>query len=111
MESSPLTQQFQGTFEPKIGELYLYLFNALANEGTEDAVPTEGFWRELFLLNPDKNRLYQILDPLTSDDVLLTQVCSASSDVLGAYLFLLLDANQNLLPKSYYRSRIRNSPQ
>jgi hypothetical protein len=43
----------------------------------EDAVLPEGFWRELFLLNPDKKRLLQILEPLTADDLLQLQVCSA----------------------------------
>jgi hypothetical protein len=43
----------------------------------EDAVLPEGFWRELFLLNPDKKRLLQILEPLTADDLLQLHVCVA----------------------------------
>jgi len=46
----------------------------LANEEGEDAVPTEGYWREFFLLKPDRQRLYDILEPMTAFDLLHMQV-------------------------------------
>ncbi|EGC43251.1 conserved hypothetical protein [Histoplasma capsulatum var. duboisii H88] len=66
MESSPLTQQSRpDTFQPKIVKLYETLFlNA------EDAEPSEGFWREFFLLPPQRVRLSQILDVISPDDIL-----------------------------------------
>ncbi|RMD42118.1 hypothetical protein DV735_g3005, partial [Chaetothyriales sp. CBS 134920] len=74
---SPLTQQLRpDVFEPKIVQLYLHLFNILANDADdedEDAVPTEGFWREFFLLKPDKQRLFDILSPLTANELLHIQ--------------------------------------
>ena len=75
MESSPLTQQNapDALHEPKVVQLYLYLFNVLVNEAGDDVVPSEGFWREFFLLHPDKERLSQILEPLTGNDVLSMQ--------------------------------------
>lgn len=75
---SPLTQQLRpDSFEPKIVQLYLHLFNVLANDDALDSVPSEGFWREFFLLKPDRQRLYQILEPMTAFDLLHMQVCSA----------------------------------
>jgi hypothetical protein len=75
MDSNPLTQQLRpDSFEPKIIQLYLHLFNVLANEDPEDAVPSEGFWREFFLLRPDKQRLYEILEPLNAFDMMHMQV-------------------------------------
>jgi hypothetical protein len=72
---TPLTQQSRPDyFEPKITQLYLHLFNVLANDEIEDAVPTEGFWREFFLLKPDKQRLYDILKPMTGSDLGQMQV-------------------------------------
>jgi hypothetical protein len=72
---TPLTQQSRpDVFEPKITQLYLHLFNVLANEDTGDAVPSEGFWREFFLLKPDKQRLYDILEPMTAFDLMHMQV-------------------------------------
>jgi hypothetical protein len=35
---------------------------------------SEGFWREFFLLPPDKSRLHDILDELTADDLQHLQV-------------------------------------
>ena len=85
MESSPLTQQNaqNASYEPKIVQLYLYLFNVLVNEPGEDVIPSEGYWRELFLLHPDKKRLSQILEPLTAEDVLLMQVCLRLVQMVG----------------------------
>jgi hypothetical protein len=72
---APLTQQSRpDSFEPKITQLYLHLFNVLANEEVDDAVPSEGFWREFFLLKPEKQRLYDILEPLTASDLTHMQV-------------------------------------
>jgi hypothetical protein len=72
---SPLTHLLRpDSFEPKIVQLYLHLFTALANEEGGDAVPTEGYWREFFLLKPDKQRLYNILEPMTALDMLHMQV-------------------------------------
>ena len=51
------------------------------NQVENDVALSEGFWRELFLLPADKARLIEILDPLTADDLLHTQVCSASYTV------------------------------
>ncbi|KIV97791.1 hypothetical protein PV10_01499 [Exophiala mesophila] len=71
---SPLTQQLRpDSFEPKIVQLYLHLFNVLANDDVLDSVPSEGFWREFFLLKPDRQRLYQILEPMTAFDLLHMQ--------------------------------------
>ena len=69
---SPLTQQLRpDTFEPKIVQLYLHIFNVLPNDDTlEDPTPSEGFWREFFLLKPDKQRLYEILVPITASELL-----------------------------------------
>ena len=68
---SPLTQQLRpDVFEPKIVQLYLHLFNALANDDVDGAIPTEGFWREFFLLKPDKQRLFDILEPMTASELL-----------------------------------------
>jgi hypothetical protein len=72
---SPLTQLLRpDSFEPKIIQLYLHLFNTLPNEEGEDGIPSEGFWREFFLLKPDKQRLYEILEPMTALDLLHIQV-------------------------------------
>ncbi|RMZ81155.1 hypothetical protein DV737_g2694, partial [Chaetothyriales sp. CBS 132003] len=72
---SPLTQQLRpDVFEPKIVQLYIHLFNVLANdEDDDDPVPSEGFWREFFLLKPDKQRLFDILSPLTANELLHIQ--------------------------------------
>lgn len=69
---SPLTQQLRpDTFEPKIVQLYLYLFNVLPNDDSlEDPTPSEGFWREFFLLKPDKQKLFDILEPITASELL-----------------------------------------
>ena len=76
--AAPLSQQLRpAVFEPKITQLYLHLFNVLANEEAGDAVPAEGFWRELFLLRADKQQLYDILKPMTAIDLVHMQVRSA----------------------------------
>ncbi|KAH0829536.1 hypothetical protein FOPE_10229 [Fonsecaea pedrosoi] len=71
---TPLTQQTRpDSFEPKIIQLYLHLFNVLANEDGDESVPSEGFWREFFLHKPDKQRLYDILEPMTAFDLVHMQ--------------------------------------
>ncbi|KGO78454.1 protein of unknown function DUF1741 [Penicillium italicum] len=70
MDASPLTQQSRPeSFKPKIVQLYENLFKA-----ADDADPSEGFWRELFLLPPDRNQLHAILDQLSPDDTIGLQV-------------------------------------
>jgi hypothetical protein len=86
---SPLTHLLRpDSFEPKIVQLYLHLFNILANEEAEDAVPSEGFWQEFFLLKPDKQRLYEILEPMTAFDLLHMQVQSARSSNMGTTILI-----------------------
>ncbi|EEQ84943.2 uncharacterized protein BDCG_08212 [Blastomyces dermatitidis ER-3] len=66
MEASPLTQQSRpDTFQPKIVKLYETLFL-----NPEYAEPSEGFWREFFLLPPERVRLSQILDGISPDEIL-----------------------------------------
>ncbi|CAI7672643.1 unnamed protein product [Penicillium viridicatum] len=70
MDASPLTQQSRPeSFKPKIVQLYENLFKA-----PDDADPSEGFWRELFLLPPDRNQLHAILDHLSPDDTIGLQI-------------------------------------
>lgn len=94
MEVSPLTQQSRPeTFKPKIAQLYENLFNVSSNsylcgilsfvpiltryayvKTSDYADPSEGFWREFFLLSPDKEQLQRVLDQLSPDDLLDLQV-------------------------------------
>ncbi|KAJ5942504.1 hypothetical protein N7516_002672 [Penicillium verrucosum] len=70
MDISPLTQQSRPeSFKPKIVQLYENLFKT-----PDDADPSEGFWRELFLLPPDRNQLHAILDHLSPDDTIGLQI-------------------------------------
>ncbi|CAG8946804.1 unnamed protein product [Penicillium salamii] len=69
MDISPLTQQSRpDSFQPKIVQLYENLFKA-----ADDVDPSEGFWREFFLLPPDRKQLHAILDNLSPDDTLSLQ--------------------------------------
>ncbi|KZF19928.1 DUF1741-domain-containing protein [Xylona heveae TC161] len=66
MESSPLTQQARPeTFQPKIVELYEALFR-----DDNDDEKSEGFWREFFVLRPDRVTLQRILTNLSADELL-----------------------------------------
>ncbi|KAL4932729.1 ARMH3 family protein [Aspergillus undulatus] len=57
---SPLTQQSRPeTFKPKVSQDY--------------AEPSEGFWREFFLLPPDRAQLIGILEALSPDETLNLQ--------------------------------------
>ncbi|KAJ5344854.1 hypothetical protein N7452_002858 [Penicillium brevicompactum] len=70
MDYSPLTLQSRPeSFKPKIVQLYENLFKA-----ADDTDPSEGFWREFFLLPPDRNQLHDILDNLSPDDTLSLQI-------------------------------------
>ncbi|PYH34568.1 ARMH3 family protein [Aspergillus neoniger CBS 115656] len=67
---SPLTQQSRPeTFKPKIVQLYENLFQT-----TDYAEPSEGFWREFFLLPPDRTRLTAVLNQLSPDETLNLQI-------------------------------------
>ncbi|KAL8883203.1 MAG: hypothetical protein Q9192_007361 [Flavoplaca navasiana] len=71
MQASPLTQQYRpSSFQPKIDSLYEEIF-----ETRDDAEPEfdDGFWREFFLLRPDKANLRRRLENINVDDLLRTQ--------------------------------------
>ncbi|PLB38247.1 ARMH3 family protein [Aspergillus candidus] len=69
MESSPLTQQSRPEiFKPKVVQLYEKLFQT-----TDYTEPSEGFWREFFLLPPDRAQLHAVLEQLSPDDTLTLQ--------------------------------------
>lgn len=86
MESSPLTKQTRpDSFQPKIVQLYNELFDvrppvlAIGVQShiyqVREPVPlSEGFWREFFLLPPDKGNLRLVLEGLAVDDILHVQV-------------------------------------
>ncbi|KAI1004778.1 hypothetical protein K3495_g3439 [Podosphaera aphanis] len=70
MDPSPLTLQVRpDVFQQKIVSLYRELFT-----DEEETGLTEGFWREFFLLKPEKAALLQVIDTLGSEDLLLLQV-------------------------------------
>lgn len=92
MEASPLTQQSRpDIFKPKIVQLYEDLFQVRYRFNPEQALkpvtliihwqtseyaePSEGFWREFFLLAPDRVQLNSILEQLSPDATLNSQVC------------------------------------
>lgn len=71
MEASPLTQQSRpSSFQPKIAHLY----DELLKPNEEEITLSDGFWREFFLLKPDKPRLQQTVDNLSPTSLLLLQV-------------------------------------
>lgn len=53
-----------------------WLAENAVQEDVDNQVNSEGFWLELFLLNPDRARLQQRLDNLRADDLLHLQVVS-----------------------------------
>ncbi|PQE09140.1 UPF0588 membrane protein [Rutstroemia sp. NJR-2017a WRK4] len=70
MEPSPLTQQARPeVFQQKIVQLYDALF-----KDEDESDKSEGFWKEFFLLRPDKATLQKILNELSTDDLLHLQV-------------------------------------
>lgn len=69
MEPSPLTQQVRPeVFQQKVVKLYDALF-----KDEDDSEKSEGFWREFFLLKPDKATLRTILLELSPEDLLHLQ--------------------------------------
>ncbi|KEZ45446.1 Uncharacterized protein SAPIO_CDS1754 [Scedosporium apiospermum] len=67
MEPSPLTRQLPPeVFQPKVVHLYESLFK----DDEDDGEKSEGFWREFFLLRPDRPSLKRILDALNPTDLL-----------------------------------------
>ncbi|KAL8838250.1 MAG: hypothetical protein Q9176_005179 [Flavoplaca citrina] len=71
MQASPLTQQHRpSSFQPKIDSLYEEIF-----ETRDDAELDfdDGFWREVFLLRPDKSNLRRRLENISVDDLLRIQ--------------------------------------
>ncbi|KAL5321592.1 hypothetical protein ACEPPN_009552 [Leptodophora sp. 'Broadleaf-Isolate-01'] len=70
MEPSPLTQQARPeVFQQKVVALYEELF-----KDEEDHEKTEGYWKEFFLLRPDKATLQTLIGELSPDDLLHLQV-------------------------------------
>lgn len=77
MEASPLKQSSRPTsFQPKIAGLYDELFKE-----EEDSAISDGFWREFFILKPDRSRLQGKLENLSATDLLHLQVLRQNSDV------------------------------
>ncbi|KAI0182130.1 DUF1741-domain-containing protein [Hypoxylon sp. FL1284] len=71
MEASPLVKQARPeTFQPKIVHLYEALFK---DDTDSEAEKPEGFWREFFLLKPERGFLQDLLAELSPDDVLSLQ--------------------------------------
>ncbi len=95
MDESPLTQQVRPTtFQPKITELYEDLFKvrnlctsanvsverqSLDEQSNDTVVESDGFWREFFLLKPDKSSFQRKLGELNPDDLLDLQVDMTSN--------------------------------
>ncbi|KAI0401161.1 hypothetical protein F4802DRAFT_609575 [Xylaria palmicola] len=72
MEASPLTQQARPEiFQQKIVKLYEALFQDDVVDAETDK--SEGFWREFFLLKPNRASLLNILDQFGSDDLIHLQ--------------------------------------
>jgi len=70
MEPSPLTQQARPeVFQQKVVALYEELF-----KDEEDHEKTEGYWKEFFLLKPDKAALQKLIGESSPDDLLHLQV-------------------------------------
>lgn len=64
------------------GTVLLYTWHALMLvylKTSDYPDPSEGFWREFFLLSPDKHQLQLILDKLSPDDLLAQQVRNPSA--------------------------------
>ncbi|CAL3972878.1 hypothetical protein PZA11_004125 [Diplocarpon coronariae] len=71
MATSPLTQQTRPeVFQPKVVSLYEELFK----DEEEHEEKTEGYWKEFFLLKPDKATLQKLIAELSPDDMLHLQV-------------------------------------
>ncbi|KAH8677679.1 hypothetical protein BX600DRAFT_134207 [Xylariales sp. PMI_506] len=73
MEASPLTLQARPEiFQQKIVKLYESLFKDELDPDVEVEKP-EGFWREFFLLKPERPTLQRILTALRPDDLIALQ--------------------------------------
>ncbi|KAI1262308.1 hypothetical protein F5Y18DRAFT_155590 [Xylariaceae sp. FL1019] len=71
MDASPLTQQARPEiFQQKIVKLYEALFK---DDEDADVDKSEGFWREFFLLKPDRATLLKIVGDLSPDDLIHLQ--------------------------------------
>ncbi|KAK3683289.1 hypothetical protein B0T22DRAFT_467605 [Podospora appendiculata] len=71
MEQSPLTHQPRPeVFKPKIVQLYEAIFKDEDNDDDAPVEKSEGFWREFFLLKPDRPSLRHILDEIGPNDLL-----------------------------------------
>ncbi|KAL2265841.1 hypothetical protein VTJ83DRAFT_6941 [Remersonia thermophila] len=67
MEPSPLTHQPRPeVFQPKIVRLY----EALFKDDSDETERSEGFWKEFFLLRPDRPSLREILDDIDPNELL-----------------------------------------
>ncbi|KAI0799535.1 hypothetical protein GGR55DRAFT_683882 [Xylaria sp. FL0064] len=79
MEASPLTQQARPEiFQQKIVKLYEALFQVRKftipyDDVDAESDKSEGFWREFFLLKPDRASLLKILDGFGPDDLIHLQ--------------------------------------
>ncbi|KAJ5988040.1 hypothetical protein N7481_003250 [Penicillium waksmanii] len=94
MEASPLTQQSRPEiFQPKVVQLYETLFKP-ADEAEE---PSEGFWREFFLLPPDSVQLHALLDGLSPDETLGLQ-----TQTRHIFLRAIRQAASNTAPSDAY---------
>ncbi|KAL1842465.1 hypothetical protein VTJ49DRAFT_5202 [Mycothermus thermophilus] len=70
MEPSPLTHQPRPeVFQPKIVRLY----EALFKDDSDETERSEGFWKEFFLLRPDRTSLRKILDDIDPNELLQLQ--------------------------------------
>ncbi|KAI5287961.1 hypothetical protein KEM52_001363 [Ascosphaera acerosa] len=79
MDTSPLTQQARPeSFQPKIVQLYQQLFRKPSAYDGALFVPSEGFWRECFLLRPDGPELGRAIDALTPSEMLQIQTTTQS---------------------------------
>lgn len=71
MDKSPLTQQPRPeAFQQKIVQLYDELFKDDQDAADINGPHSEGFWREFFLLRPDRTSLRRIFDQLSPADLL-----------------------------------------
>ncbi|KAG8162500.1 hypothetical protein KVR01_008265 [Diaporthe batatas] len=71
MDRSPLTQQPRPeAFQQKIVQLYDELFKDDQDAQDSDGQHPEGFWREFFLLRPDRPSLRRLFDRLSPADLL-----------------------------------------
>lgn len=72
--TSPLTRDVHESFQPKIVQLYSTIFTLTQQDQDEVTFPSEGFWREFFLLKSSRQRFHNILEPLTAVDILSIQL-------------------------------------